>query len=82
MTHRLANLERVIGGMSVRDRAISAQVFSTSEQPILQALARELLAANAIEAAHFAEMRTEFLRDRIAEVEAASADLPAPGTSA
>lgn len=81
MSHRLANLERVIGGMSVRDRAIAAQVFSTSERPILKALARELLAANAIEAARLAEIETELIRDRIAEAESASADLPAPGTT-
>ncbi|MER7836193.1 hypothetical protein ABTY98_09815 [Streptomyces sp. NPDC096040] len=81
MTHRLENLERVIGAMSVRDRAIAAQVFATSEQPILRVLARELLAANAIEAARLAEIETELIRDRTAESEAASADLPAPGTT-
>ncbi|MFG2125882.1 hypothetical protein [Streptomyces sp. NPDC048710] len=81
MTHRLANLELVIGGMSVRDRAIAAQVFSASERPILKALARELLAANAIEAARLAEIETELIRDGIAESEAASADLPAPGSA-
>ncbi|MEU6577116.1 hypothetical protein [Streptomyces sp. NPDC046805] len=82
MAHRLANLERVIDDMSVRDRAIAAQVFFTSKQPILLALARELLAANAIEAARFADISAELTRSRIAEAEAASADLPAPGTGA
>lgn len=81
MAHRLVNLERVVDGMSVRDRAIAAQVFSTSEQPILKTLARELHAANAIEAARFAEIGTELTRARIAEAGAASADLPAPGTT-
>jgi hypothetical protein len=81
MTHRLANLEHVIDGMSARERAIAAQVFSTSKQPILKTLARELLAANAVESARFTEIATELTASRIAEAEAASADLPAPGSA-
>ncbi|MET8132867.1 hypothetical protein ABZV24_13075 [Streptomyces sp. NPDC005251] len=67
--------------MPVRERAIAAQIFSTSEQLILKTLARELLAANAIEAARLAEISTELTRSRIAEADAASAELPAPGTT-
>ena len=76
MTHRMVNLEHAVDSMSVRSRAIAAHVLATSEQPLLRALAGELSAANAIEAARLAEIETELIRAQIADSE--SANLPEP----
>ncbi|MFB6848216.1 hypothetical protein ACFCXS_25665 [Streptomyces sp. NPDC056373] len=78
MSHRLVNLEVAIDKTSMRTRKAIARILGGSEYPVLQALSRELLAANAIEDARLAEIGTELIRDRIAEADAASADLPEP----
>jgi hypothetical protein len=67
--------------LSISERETCARVLGGSDVPLLQALARELEAETAIERARFAEITTELVREHIADMNAASADLPAPGTT-
>jgi chitodextrinase len=75
-----AHISHVIGRMGPRERDNTARVLMASSQPILKALAYELIAANAIESAAVAELDAQITAQHIAEMAEFSAHLPAPGT--
>lgn len=73
------HVERAIRSMSKRRRQITAEVLATSDQPILQALALDLVAIVAHEDADFAELEHAFRVQHIAEMAEIEKLLPPAG---
>lgn len=74
------HLAAAIADLSPRQREGRAHIFASSDQPLLQALALELIDANAAEAADLAQYGKELQDERSAEAERAFAEasIPAP----